>query len=75
MGKGESLLPASLNNHTLTVLLYRYNTLMPVYLHFCMSVCMNMWISNVTQLCQDYAVVGHLLVDIWTKPYHDFDVK
>ena len=22
------------HNHTLTVLLYRYNTLMPVYLHF-----------------------------------------
>ena len=33
MGKGEWLLPVSRNNHTLTVLLYRYNTFMPVYLH------------------------------------------
>ena len=33
MGKGEWLLPVSQNNHTLTVLLYRYNTFMSVHLH------------------------------------------
>ena len=33
MGKGEWILPVSRNDHTLTVLLYRYNTFMPVYLH------------------------------------------
>ena len=27
------ILPVSRNYHTLTVLLYRYNTFMPVYLH------------------------------------------
>ena len=33
MGKGEWSLPVSRNNHTLTVLLYRYNTFMSVHLH------------------------------------------
>ena len=33
IGKGQWKLPVSRNNHTLTVLLYRYNTFMPVYLH------------------------------------------
>ena len=32
LGRGV-ILPVSRNNHTLTVLLYRYNTFMPVYLH------------------------------------------
>ena len=31
-GKGEWILPVSRNNHTLTVLLYRYNTFMSVHL-------------------------------------------
>ena len=34
MGKGQWKLSVSRNNHTLTVLLYRYNTFMFVYLHF-----------------------------------------
>ena len=32
-GRGLWLLSVSRNNHTLTILLYRYNTFMPVYLH------------------------------------------
>ena len=68
--QGAIELPVSRNNHTLIVLLYRYNTIrpMPAYLLF-----MNMWISNVTLLCQDYAMVLHLprknFVVNWTKPY------
>ena len=46
----------SQNNHTLTVLLYRYNIFMPVHLHL-LSFLMTMSIANVTRLCQDYAMV------------------
>ena len=59
MGKGQWKQPVSRNNHTLTVLLYRYNTFMPAYLHL-LSFFMNMRISNVTLLCQDYAMVRRL---------------
>ena len=31
--RGQWKLPVSSNSHTLTVLLYRYNTFRPVYLH------------------------------------------
>ena len=57
-GKGEWLLTVSRINSTFTVLLYRYDTFMSVYLHL-LSFFMNMWISDVTLLCQDYAIVRH----------------
>ena len=31
--KGQWKVPVSRNNHTLTVILYRYNTFIPVYIH------------------------------------------
>ena len=71
LGKGQWKLPVSRNNHIITVLFYRYNTFMPVYLHLLSLIFINMSISNVTVLCQDYAIVRHLamknFIVSWTK--------
>ena len=49
------------HNHILTVLiLYRYNIFMSVHL---LSFFMTVWISNVTLLCQDYAMVRRLTLN------------
>ena len=62
-GQGALQTACVRNNHTLTVLLCRYNAFMPVHLHL-LSFYDHVNL-NVTLLCQDYVMVRRLSLKIF----------